>query len=430
MDRRLLDAAQAGKVEDLHQLLRENPLVLHTTALASAENPLHISSISGHVDFVKELIRLKPDFIKELNQDGFSPIHMAAANGRQEVVMELLKFDWKLCHLEGRDEKTPLHCAAMKGKVNVVQVILSACKECIEDVTVQKETALHLAVKNSQYEAVRVLVEKVREMKREDVIEFLLGDATIPGSGVTEVNLMNKTGLTALDVLLIFPSEAGDREIKEILHSAGAKRAQDIAFPPASFGTQNHARLNRTTTVETCSMQPNNLVNYFRFHRGRDAPGEVRSALLVIAVLVATATYQVGLSPPGGVWQDNSGTNQSNSTATNKAHFAGQSIFSTLGIISYGIFVLFNSIGFSVSLYIISILTSKFPMHFELQICLLAMFFTYNTAIITISPVNLKIFLIVLTSILPLIVSLVATWVREYVKKITKLAADMVNRIS
>ena len=172
MDRRLLDAAQAGNVEDLHQLLRENPLILHTTALASAENPLHISSISGHVDFVKELIRLKPDFIKELNQDGFSPIHMAAANGHQEVVMELLKFDWKLCHLEGRDEKTPLHCAAMKGKVDVVRVILSACKECIEDVTVQKEIALHLAVKNSQYEAVRVLVEKVREMRREDVLNM------------------------------------------------------------------------------------------------------------------------------------------------------------------------------------------------------------------------------------------------------------------
>ncbi|RVX01800.1 Ankyrin repeat-containing protein BDA1 [Vitis vinifera] len=142
MDRRLLDAAQAGNVEDLHQLLRENPLILHTTALASAENPLHISSISGHVDFVKELIRLKPDFIKELNQDGFSPIHMAAANGHQE------------------------------GRSMLFGVILSACKECIEDVTVQKEIALHLAVKNSQYEAVRVLVEKVREMRREDVLNM------------------------------------------------------------------------------------------------------------------------------------------------------------------------------------------------------------------------------------------------------------------
>ena len=172
MDRRLLDAAQAGNVDALHQLLRENPLILHTTALASAENPLHISSISGQVDFVKELMRLKPDFTKELNQDGFSPIHMAAANGNQDVVMELLTFDSKLGHLKGRDEKTPLHCAAMKGKVDVVQVILSACKECIEDVTMRKETALHLAVKNSQYEAVRVLVECVRETKREDVLNM------------------------------------------------------------------------------------------------------------------------------------------------------------------------------------------------------------------------------------------------------------------
>ena len=275
----------------------------------------------------------------------------------------------------------------------------------------------------------------------QQVIEFLLGDGSIPGSGVMEVNLMNKTGLTALDVLLIFPSEAGDREIKEILQSAGAKRAQDIAFPPSfgtqshvafppSFGTRNHALLNGTPTVETCPVQPNNLVDYFRFQRGRDSPGEARSALLVIAVLVATATYQVGLSPPGGVWQDDSRTSQSNSTATNKEHFAGQSIFSSLGIISYVIFVLFNSIGFSVSLYMISILTSKFPMHFELQICILAMFFTYNTAIVTISPDNLSTFLIILTSILPLIVPLVAKWVREYVKKITKLAAHVMHRIS
>lgn len=170
MDRRLHDAAHTGNVEDLHQLLRENPLILHTTALASAENPLHISSISGHVDFVKEVIRLKPDFIMELNQDGFSPIHMAAANGHREVLMELLKFDRKLCRLQGRDQKTPLHCAAMKGKVDAVRVILLACKECIEDVTVQRETALHLAVKNSQYEAVRVFVDWVREMNREDIL--------------------------------------------------------------------------------------------------------------------------------------------------------------------------------------------------------------------------------------------------------------------
>lgn len=262
------------------------------------------------------------------------------------------------------------------------------------------------------------------------VIEFVLRDGSILGSGVMEVNLMNKTGLTALDMLMIFPSEAGDGEIKEILHSVGANRAQDIASPPPSSGTQNHALLNSTITVQTCPLHPNNLVEYFRFQRGRDSPGEARSALSVIAVLVATATYQVGLSPPGSVWQDNSGTDQSNSTPINKAHFAGQAIFSSLSIITYGIFVLFNSIGFSVSLYMISILTSKFPMHFELQICLLAMFFTYNTAIVTISPEDSKIFFIVLTSVLPLIVPILGKWVRKCVKKITKIAADMVQRIN
>lgn len=62
---------------------------------------------------------------------------------------------------------------------------------------------------------------------------MLLGEGTVPCSRVLEVNAINKTGLTALDELLIFPSEAGDREIKETHHILGAKRAQDVAVSPS-----------------------------------------------------------------------------------------------------------------------------------------------------------------------------------------------------
>lgn len=59
------------------------------------------------------------------------------------------------------------------------------------------------------------------------VIELLLGHGTY-SSGRLEVNAINHSGLTALDLLLIFPSEAGDREVDEILPSAGAKRMRDV----------------------------------------------------------------------------------------------------------------------------------------------------------------------------------------------------------
>ena len=99
-------------------------------------------------------------------------MHLASANGHLEIVRELLKVDRRLCQLEGKEKKNPLHYAATKGKVDVVSEMLLACPECVEDMTVQKETALHLAVKNSQHEAVKVLLTWVREMKREDILNL------------------------------------------------------------------------------------------------------------------------------------------------------------------------------------------------------------------------------------------------------------------
>jgi hypothetical protein len=129
---------------------------------------------------------------------------------------------------------------------------------------------------------------------------MLLGSGTV-SSGSLEVNAINHSGLTALDMVLIFPSEAGDREIVEILRSAGATRARDIIQSTIS---DNQTSTDNTSTPERCLSNGNNLIEYFKFKKGRDSPSEARSTLLVIAVLVATATFQVGVNPPGGVWQD------------------------------------------------------------------------------------------------------------------------------
>ena len=172
MDTRLFESAWTGNVDDFHMLLRENPLILHTISLYSSENPLHIASAAGHVGFVREILRLRPEYAKEVNKDGFSPLHMATANGHIEVVRELLNVDPKLCCLEGRENKTPLHFAAMKGRVDVISEMLLSCAECIEGVTVQKETALHLAIKNNQFEAIKVMVDWILEMKREDILNL------------------------------------------------------------------------------------------------------------------------------------------------------------------------------------------------------------------------------------------------------------------
>lgn len=172
MDQRLFEASQSGNINLLHQLLAENPLLLHSLALDSVENPLNVASFAGHIDFAKEILRLKPDFGKEMNQDGLNPMHIASGNGYMEIVGELLKVDPTLCRLKGRDNWTPLHYAARRGRVDIVREIVEACPESVEDVNIQGVTALHIAVKNSQFGAIEVLVELVREMRKVNILNL------------------------------------------------------------------------------------------------------------------------------------------------------------------------------------------------------------------------------------------------------------------
>ncbi|KAL6291286.1 hypothetical protein ACE6H2_008796 [Prunus campanulata] len=197
-----------------------------------------------------------------MSNDGFSPIHIASANGYLEIVRELLKVDPRLYQLKGRDEWTLLHYAASRGRIDVIREMALSCPESVEDVTIQGETALHLAVKRSQCEAIKALVELVREMnkvnilnmkdklgnsvlhlaswkKQHQVVEGLVGNGN--SAGALEVNNVNHSGLTPLDLLLISPSEAGDREMEVILRGAGAMRAGDIVHS----GVPSHNLLAR-----------------------------------------------------------------------------------------------------------------------------------------------------------------------------------------
>ncbi|THG10909.1 hypothetical protein TEA_015791 [Camellia sinensis var. sinensis] len=160
---------------------------------------------------------------------------------------------------------------------------------------------------------------------------------------------MNKRGLAALDVLLIlcFQSEAGNGEIEEILKQAGAMRAIELnpstSTPAIATATtmvnENFVAMTLTTTNNEISSIA--FLNYFKYNKERNKPGDVKNCLLVIATLIVTAMYQAVLSPPGGAWQDNNSGGGSGSAS--KAH------------------------GFSVALYMMLVLTTEFPVQLELR---------------------------------------------------------------
>ncbi|KAF5952307.1 hypothetical protein HYC85_010251 [Camellia sinensis] len=269
MDRRLFQACWIGNVENFLKLIKDNPGLLYTSALENGETPLHIASMVGHFNLVKENMKLRKEFSQELNEDGLSPLHIASANGHVENVKELLKADHKLCLVKRRERRISLHYATIKGRVDVIRELILASADSVVDVTARGGTVLHLAMKNNQFEAFKDLVEHLKKFNKEDVLNrkddqgntFLHlavskkynvvpvdHDARYPilrlknceqvvdlvlkknvvSKGALEIDSWNKEGLTALEVLHFFQSEASDREIKEILRQAGVKKVEEL----------------------------------------------------------------------------------------------------------------------------------------------------------------------------------------------------------
>ncbi|CAH1441072.1 unnamed protein product [Lactuca virosa] len=418
MDRRLFQAAWNGDVDHLLREIDTNPSILHVMSLEGGETPLHIACLAGHLNFVATVVKLRQKSLRELNLEGYCPLHIAAACGHADIVKELLTVDLSLCWMKGKDRRIPLHLAVIKGNVGVVRDLLLASVDSVECTTAQGETSLHLAVKNNQIEVLQVLVEHLKQVNKEnllnfkdihgntvlhhavsrkqyEVVDFLL-NGQVTSKEKMELNSLNKSGLTPLDMLLIFHSEAGDRELEEIMVRSGAIKGEILRSVAYAWEERHHTH----TRPENNRSPARNLLDYFKYNNLKDSPSIVRNTLLVIIILITTATYQPTLNPPGGIWQDDSYPSAgnitlscaTNNTTANKSHTAGRAIMGTHNPVAYCIFLFANSIGFHTSMYMIYVLTAAFPLRLELQISMFALATTYSICMSAISPNNLVAF--------------------------------------
>nr|GFB50224.1 ankyrin repeat-containing protein BDA1-like [Tanacetum cinerariifolium] len=116
--------------------------------------------------------------------------------------------------------------------------LLLSSLDSVECTTAQGETSLHLAVKNNQFDALQVLIQHLKQVNKEDLINFKdfhgntilhvavsrkqyeVVDFLLHGEVMMELNFLNTSGLTPLDMLLMCQSESGDQDIEEILIQA------------------------------------------------------------------------------------------------------------------------------------------------------------------------------------------------------------------
>ncbi|XVF79724.1 hypothetical protein PTKIN_Ptkin15bG0012600 [Pterospermum kingtungense] len=113
---------------------------------------------------------------------------------------------------------------------------------------------------------------------------------------------------------------------------------------------------------------------HFQYEEERDKPGDVRNVLLIVSTLIAAVTFQAGVNPPGGVWQDNG-----------KGHVAGRAIYATESA-AYYVFLIANTMALSASILVIISLTHRFPFHLEIIVATISMIVTYGSAIFAVTP--------------------------------------------
>ncbi|KAK9273484.1 hypothetical protein L1049_018294 [Liquidambar formosana] len=153
------------------------------------------------------------------------------------------------------------------------------------------------------------------------IIKFLLTSTAI------EINAQNAHGYTALDVLSQSPRDLRDMEIKENLRNAGASRIEDtIAY---SRDIVDVYPMTQPQAADSSSKQE------VAKHKHTDWLGRKRSALMIVASLIATVAFQSSLSPPGGVWQDDYLVD-SNGNPVKDPHNAGKSVMAYGSPTEYG----------------------------------------------------------------------------------------------
>ncbi|KAK4435197.1 hypothetical protein Salat_0683000 [Sesamum alatum] len=366
MEAELFEAACSGNLDALYGVVGENgsAILLKLHSWGRVDTPLHLASMFGHAEFVREYMRLSSisaHHLSQLNQDGYSPLHLASANGHLEIVNFLLKFGKQnsaveeLCMKKDKEGRSALHFAVVAGKIGVINVLLVHCPEAAMEVTLHKESVLHLAVKHHQHEVLEFLINQKLGSSVGDLLN--LGDwegntvlhlATANRQLQTvrylvkqpnlNVNAQNSYGLRALDIMFVYTFNSNNLHMEEAIRRAGGRRSQTETTNVQA--RLHHDRLN-TSSCSHAEVDNNEKHEWLK---------ELRSGILVMASVFATLTFQVALAPPGGLWQD-WGPNAATSDGSDiPAYRPGQPILYGLDRFEFSLLMLINAQAFFASI--------------------------------------------------------------------------------
>ncbi|XP_035543371.1 protein ACCELERATED CELL DEATH 6-like [Juglans regia] len=382
----LYEASLDGSVSTLDSLMQRDRLILHKISLTSfTETPLHIAALLGHLQFTKALLKRKPQLVEKVDSSGRTALHLASAEGHTQVVKALLQANMDMCLVSDQEKRIPLHLAAMRGHVEVIKELLIAHPRSISRVNLYGDNVLHLCVRYNCLDALKLFVEY--SVNDEDfvnskdndgntilhlavmlwqtkTIEYLLSMPELK----RKANAKNRIGnMTALDVSETCHRDFKYLKIQDILKAAGVGRSKDLNSPLLPALHDEEAQSAQPIIEEQPALSRFRkwwryfyLCRCFKHLKSRgNWIDETRGTLMLVATVIATVTFQAGLNPPGGVWQQdsNDGTVR-----------AGTSIFQShmnsdgIDRYYYELFLYFNATSFVAALSVLLVVISGFPL--------------------------------------------------------------------
>jgi len=117
------DACQAGDLEKVKKLLKEDPEQLQAVT-PEGKSPLHMATGWGRKEIVIFLLKEGAD-IKALNMQGGTPLHVAASRNQPECAAILLDNGADIEAIRTEGSVTPLAIAVFKNNLAVAEFFLS-----------------------------------------------------------------------------------------------------------------------------------------------------------------------------------------------------------------------------------------------------------------------------------------------------------------
>ncbi|KAI3506139.1 hypothetical protein L1887_28495 [Cichorium endivia] len=306
MNPNLLNASVTGNVQLLNALLQGDELILDRIPVSCFnETPLHIAALSGHLDFVKILVRKKPLLAMSLDSLRRTALHLASAEGHVEIVRELLNvmspIGWCFRDQDGR---TPLHMAAMNEQLDVIKVLIETKPDLGRELQENGDTVLHTCISCNRFEAMKLLSKLWTDeelatltdrngntllhlavvQKQIQTVKYLLEKSSIRETG----NIVNGHGFTVMDVLDHCPQDLGALQIRSVLMEANFRRGK---------GDRHHVTGPFLGSTEYNSSETDSILN----HKG-DWLEKQRGILLLAAIIVAATSFNSGIHPTGGTF--------------------------------------------------------------------------------------------------------------------------------